>query len=794
MDQEFKPSKNLDPNTVEGDDRKELVDQRPPDDAAKEKLGPWLIRNAPYLIVVLALFLWFCISQEFDPEKVFALVKVALGLGLVIFVHELGHFLVAKWCDVHVETFSIGFGPPIPGCMFRRGETTYMIALFPLGGYVKMVGEGPEEEHEDDPRSFKNKPVWQRMAIISAGVTMNLLLAFVCFAFVFRTHGAERPPGVVDRIVPGSPAWKVGMRSGDVIYMLGNKGPRPYFNEIQPTIVHSEKELKLVFGPPNLPEKDWVTTAIMARRGEDNSRRMIGISPPQELTLLPPKLRKVHELPVRYHSAAAGANPPFEFGDSIIGTTDPDQAEDLNRIMPLKPDPRLTPEDPNHLDYFEFERRLHRLAGKKMVLEVRRQKSGEIVKIRVPAAYYFTLGLRLPMGKIVAIRDNSSAAKAGLKSDDIIEKVEMTGPDGRKIRYPEDIKDPLRLSYEMESWASRAASPKLVTLMVSQANPLASQQGPGNFPERKPVIRTLPWEDGWEFNKESPPNITIPGLGIAFRIETTILQVEPNSAATHAVVENASSITCDEGDVIERKDGSKLTAQKGESLELKEGDQIPLKKGDVIKAIQVLKAGKKSSDEGKPQKWLEIKNDRWAVAFETIQELEIKKFKLRLERGTASLEVSLTAIEDATWPRDDRGILLEPDLRLQKADSLVKAAGMGISETVTFTYQIFENLLAIPSVDEVAGPLRIADFAFQIAGEDSYKFLLFLGIICVNLAVINFLPIPVLDGGHMAFLIYEWIRGKPAPEAVRVAATYVGLALIASLMIFVLYLDVKWLL
>jgi regulator of sigma E protease len=97
-------------------------------------------------------------------------------------------------------------------------------------------------------------------------------------------------------------------------------------------------------------------------------------------------------------------------------------------------------------------------------------------------------------------------------------------------------------------------------------------------------------------------------------------------------------------------------------------------------------------------------------------------------------------------------------------------------------------------VGGVVGPLGIADFAFQIAGEDFYKFLLFLGVICVNLAVINFLPIPVLDGGHMAFLVYEWIRGKPAPEAVRVAATYIGLAVIASLMIFVIYLDVKRLL
>src|SRR5207245_536716 len=153
----------------------------------------------------------------------------------------------------------------------------------PLGGYVKMVGEGPEEEHEDDPRSFKNKPVWQRMAIISAGVTMNLLLAFACFVFVFRTHGAERAPGVVERIDPGSPAWAKGMRSGDVIYVFANKGPRPYFNnEIQPVVRNSGtgQELKVVFGPPHLPESQWVATTIVARRNENESRAMIGISPP----------------------------------------------------------------------------------------------------------------------------------------------------------------------------------------------------------------------------------------------------------------------------------------------------------------------------------------------------------------------------------------------------------------------------------------------------------------------------------------------------------------------------------
>src|SRR5205807_4025337 len=145
--------------------------------------APWVIRMIlPAIFTVVVILVLRAVIRIDGLESLWNIAKMLLGLGFVIFVHELGHFLLAKWCDVHVETFSIGFGPALPGGSFRRGETTYMIALFPLGGYVKMVGEGPDtDDNEDDPRSFKNKPVWQRMAIISAGVTMNLLLGCACF-------------------------------------------------------------------------------------------------------------------------------------------------------------------------------------------------------------------------------------------------------------------------------------------------------------------------------------------------------------------------------------------------------------------------------------------------------------------------------------------------------------------------------------------------------------------------------------------------------------------------------------
>jgi regulator of sigma E protease len=108
---------------------------------------------------------------------------------------------------------------------------------------------------------------------------------------------------------------------------------------------------------------------------------------------------------------------------------------------------------------------------------------------------------------------------------------------------------------------------------------------------------------------------------------------------------------------------------------------------------------------------------------------------------------------------------------------------------------IYQHLYAMVfgrvSVFTMSGPLTIGNVAYKIAGVDIWQFILFIGMINVNLAVINFLPIPVLDGGHMVFLLYEWVRGKPAPEAVLAAAMYTGLALILSLMCFVLFLDAK---
>jgi regulator of sigma E protease len=154
--------------------------------------------------------------------------KVALGLGFVIFIHELGHFLLAKWNGVKVEKFSIGFGSTVFG--FKRGETEYVLAAIPLGGFVKMLGEGgeagegpPDPSAASDPRAFNNKSVGARMAIISAGVIMNLFLGMACFAYVFGQE-REKLAAKVGAVLAGSPAFEAGLRPGDDIVGIDDRG------------------------------------------------------------------------------------------------------------------------------------------------------------------------------------------------------------------------------------------------------------------------------------------------------------------------------------------------------------------------------------------------------------------------------------------------------------------------------------------------------------------------------------------------------------------------------------------
>jgi regulator of sigma E protease len=151
------------------------------------------------------------------------IVSTIVVLGLLIFVHELGHFLVAKRSGVTVLRFSLGFGPRLFG--FKRGDTDYCLSLIPLGGYVKMLGEEPGEEVEEEQRatSFSLQPVSKRIAIVLAGPFSNFLLAIVIFAFIYALSGIPQLTPEIGSVSAGSPAEKAGLMAGDKVVVINEK-------------------------------------------------------------------------------------------------------------------------------------------------------------------------------------------------------------------------------------------------------------------------------------------------------------------------------------------------------------------------------------------------------------------------------------------------------------------------------------------------------------------------------------------------------------------------------------------
>ena len=174
-----------------------------------------------------------------------AVVSALIGLGILIVIHELGHFLLAKKTGVGVLTFSIGFGPKL----LRRkvGETEYALSAFPLGGYVKMVGEDPEEEVQtgDIRRSFSHQGIAKRMVIVAAGPLFNLLLAVVIFAWIFMVYGVPVLTTRVGGVEPNSPAAQAGMQKGDRIAAIDGREVKKW-EELSGQIKESQgKALKL---------------------------------------------------------------------------------------------------------------------------------------------------------------------------------------------------------------------------------------------------------------------------------------------------------------------------------------------------------------------------------------------------------------------------------------------------------------------------------------------------------------------------------------------------------------------
>ena len=208
----------------------------------------------------------------------YLIVGTLIALGVSVFVHELGHFVVAKFFGVGVKVFSLGFGPRIVGLIC--GETEYRLSLLPLGGYVQMEGEYLEDKTNSE-KSFDSKPRWQKILIVLAGPAMNIIFAFLILFAVFYFYG-EYPTGRVwvDDIIHESPAEKSGVMKKDIIETINGRKIADA-KEISDMVAKSNGN-PLVFSI--IRRKEKLELKIAPKYFEDKKRWLVGITSSPELS------------------------------------------------------------------------------------------------------------------------------------------------------------------------------------------------------------------------------------------------------------------------------------------------------------------------------------------------------------------------------------------------------------------------------------------------------------------------------------------------------------------------------
>ena len=676
-------------------------------------------------------------------EWTVSILMAAAGLGFLIFVHELGHFAVAKWCGVQCDKFMVGFD--IGGYKISRkwGDTVYGIGILPLGGYVKMMGQdddprvtteqlqqsmasddtvatkeitGPGgEKFVVDGRSYLAKSVPQRMAIISAGVIMNIIFAFIFAVVAFRI-GVPSSPCVVGATVPGSPAYVNQLRPGDEITKLGDlEDPWLVFVRLREEVTLAGSGEPLNFQVKRVNGEIDELALVPDRGGQLPA---IGITTPPIPVLAKRK-------PYVEHSPAGGVAEqlvPRATIVSVNGQAIDDYRDMLAILVANLSEPlEVTLRPPKEKD----------------------DSQPADVTVKLPANQREWVGIAVAAGAIVAVEKSSPAAEAGLEPGDRIVAIDDQVIDGTG-----DAATTMNPLDAAEYCRQQAVAGKVVALRIRKADS-----------EDAETIEIAPRPVTWlEEPIHAYDPISIPALGVALPLSTKIASVAPGSAAEKADIEIGDEIV-----------SVKFVAPEGEKLRI----------------------SKKSIDLTDPSfGWSGVSMAMQDLPPGTVLELTLKR-----SESADPIAVELPIESDKSAFEAERGLVLQPLLKTRIGRTFGEQLSMGAYETqraLTSVYR-FLNRLAGGDISPtmMGGPITIAQGATRYAMNGWGMFLIFLTLISANLAVVNFLPIPVLDGGHMAFLIYEGITGRPAPEKFVTALSLIGLCLILTLMIWVFGLDIS---
>ncbi len=678
----------------------------------------------------------------------FDFLLLLLGFSLVIFVHELGHFAVAKWVGIKVEQFAIGMGPAAlawrkgigvcPGstqgaydAALRKGvpasqlgETEYRLNYLPLGGYVKMLGQEDLDMAAivDDPRSYSSRPVWARMCVVSAGVVMNLIFAMVLFVICFM-WGIKSPPPIVGGVQSESLAAVTMPENADA------------HGIVTPGIQPGDRVVS-INGEPVKTWEQVLMSAALARPGQ--SLRVVVDRGGVELTfdLMPREDQQTQFL-------ALG-----------LATTQ------SNRIVDFKPGSESA----------EFVNATFKRAG----LDGIRIEPGML--------------LSKVNGKPVDAVWQLSQAIDESNGQDI--ELTFTNASGDGAQQASLRPDPDFMIAQVQHDSAWYALRHVLGLVPAPSIAVGVPEKEGTAGPRAGDIIKRVGDIRWP------------------RIDEVGAVLQPHAKAAMVVLRGGEEIALE------------INVRRNGAAGFQTTDMPAMSPPIVADTLTAASAGDAAGDAAAPAATLNLMPGTRLVSIDGATVPTWRDVVIALRRAvnpdepttvslTYELPVPGSPIESTKWtigPEAARSLLalqwhsqlavnvFEPMQEVQKAANPIEAVQMGFDRTwsmIVTTYQTLDRLVrGTVDVKQLKGPVGIAEIGTQFAGQGLPYLLLFLGIINVNLAVLNFLPIPIVDGGLMVFLIIEKLKGSPVSVQVQNAATVVGLLLIGSLFLVTFYNDV----
>ncbi len=726
------------------------------------------------------------------------------GFSAVIFVHELGHFMAAKWAGVKVERFAIGFFSEVVG--FTIGETRYSFNILPLGGYVKMMGQedfddkSEELKFNDDPRSFTNKPVYKRMIIVSAGVIMNIFFAAFLFVIVFM-NGKEERSTTIGTVVPGTPASHGGLQPGDIIRRINDKDIRSH-QEVQFAVTLSDPHRALNI----LIDRDGTERMIEVHPEPDDHENLlkIGIAPATTNDVI---------LPVGQDFDPR--NPThLQSGDRIVALEgreiDPDTRGGIEwKLRTADGSPtkvtaeRQDPDAPDETTTVE-----NVLVFNSMFLQASDP-------LEMPASRNL-LGLTPPV-RVFSVSPKGRAELAGIKRGDVIirlgaheyptaEQIAEAVRDSRKLPDPEKVGTLRGRIYHRFSWNPETDIPVRV---LRNGKKLSLVLRPKIDGEKRP-------SNGMQLGGIADGTLRVAGIH-----EKIHGRVSPAAAAGIGV---GSLIVAVNGDPVRtwRDLAERFQSLAGTTVKLDYLDSddrssscdFRIPESPLIR-LGLTTLGKIESVDGERSVMVDTKSRRKRVsvnhpegfyvalsrkladgdAAPTTVEVEYRE-KPWSEIKTGTLDITSGSIDPWVYRIMHYPVVVMREKRvLLKAEGPLDALSIGVRKTGYFIMQVYtmmERMIVSRSVGvkHLSGPVGIVKMGGEVAKTGFNHMLFFLAMISANLAVINFLPLPIVDGGLMVFLIVEKIKGSPVSLQVQVATQVVGLFLLGAAFLFVTFQDV----